>query len=65
MITCKNYNLIGGMSHNLHNELEGEQFQVKALLGKGLDLQRNMTYAAFVGGTGVLVFMDLIALLLR
>jgi hypothetical protein len=40
-------------------------YQVKALLGKGLGLKKEGTHVAFVGGTGVLVFMDLIALMLR
>jgi hypothetical protein len=65
VIACKNYNLIGGMSHNLHNSQMNETFQVKALMGKGLDLKKDGTYVAFVGGTGVLVFMDLMALILR
>ena len=38
---------------------------MKALLGKGLGLQKNGTHIAFTGGTGSLVFIDLIALLLR
>ena len=40
-------------------------YQIKALLGKGLGLKKEGTHAAFVGGTGVLVFMDLVALMLR
>jgi hypothetical protein len=40
-------------------------YEVKGLLGKGLGLKKEGTHVAFVGGTGVLVFMDLIALILR
>lgn len=38
---------------------------MKGLFGKGLGLKREGTHIAFVGGTGVLVFMDLIAYMLR
>ena len=38
---------------------------MKGLLGKGLGLKNEGTHVAFVGGTGVLVFMDLVALMLR
>ncbi len=34
-------------------------------MGKGLGLKQDGTHVAFVGGTGVLVFMDLVAYLLR
>ena len=34
-------------------------------MGKGLGLTKEGTYIAFVGGTGTLVFMDLVALLIR
>lgn len=56
---------MGGLSHLIHNALNTEVFQVKALMGKGLGLTKDGTHVAFVGGTGVLVFIDLVALLLR
>jgi len=34
-------------------------------LGKGLGIQKEGTHIAFVAGTGVLVFMDLVAYLIR
>lgn len=34
-------------------------------MGKGLGLSKEGTHMAFVGGTGILVFIDLIALLIR
>ena len=34
-------------------------------MGKGLGLQKDGIHVAFVGGTGVLTFMDLVALLIR
>ena len=34
-------------------------------MGKGLGLQKDGIHVTFVGGTGVLTFMDLVALLIR
>lgn len=34
-------------------------------MGKGLGIQPDGTHIAFVGGTGILVFVDFIALMLR
>lgn len=63
--TAKNYNIIGGLSQFIHNSSENEIFEVKALLGKGLNLQKDGVHVAFAGGTGILVFVDLIALMIR
>jgi hypothetical protein len=38
---------------------------VKALLGKGLGISKEGHHIAFVAGTGVLVFIDLVAFLIR
>jgi hypothetical protein len=64
-ITCKNYEIQGGMSHTLHNAKKDDIFQIKALMGKGLELENDGTYLVFVGGTGILVFLDLISLMIR
>ena len=34
-------------------------------MGKGLNLNKDGSYVAFVAGTGILVFVDLIAMILR
>ena len=65
VFTTKNYNLLGGLSQLMHTAKQDNTYQVKALLGKGLNLNTNGTHVAFVGGTGVLVFVDLVALLIR
>lgn len=65
IFTAKNYNIVGGLSRILHTAATTERYQMKALLGKGLNLQSEGVHVAFAGGTGVLVFMDLVALLLR
>ena len=41
------------------------QYEIKGLLGKGLGLSKYGTHVAFVGGTGILTFIDLITLLIR
>lgn len=65
IFTAKNYNMIGGLSQLMHSAADDERYEVKALLGKGLNLKKDGVHLAFVGGTGVLVFVDLIALLIR
>ena len=40
-------------------------YQVKALLGKGLGIHQEGNHVAFVAGTGILVFIDLVAFLIR
>jgi hypothetical protein len=66
VFSCKNYRSPQGLSLALHTR-ENLLLQVKGLQGKGLGIteQSTGTHIAFVGGTGVLVFMDLIALMLR
>ena len=49
----------------LHESDKRESFQIKGLMGKGLGLQKSGTHVAFTAGTGCLVFIDLVALLLR
>ena len=34
-------------------------------MGKGLDIQAEGTHIAFTAGTGILVFVDLVAALIR
>jgi NAD(P)H-flavin reductase len=57
--------MVGGLSQLLHTAANNETYEVKALLGKGLNLQKDGVHVAFTGGTGVLVFVDLIALMIR
>lgn len=61
----KNYKIPGGLSQTLHEAGTDEVFEVKAFMGKGLGLTKFGTHVAFVGGTGVLGFMDLVALLIK
>ncbi|CDW84971.1 cytochrome b5-like heme steroid binding domain containing protein [Stylonychia lemnae] len=62
-LTIKNYDTRSGLSRLIHQQKD--VFEIKALMGKGLDVQRQGTHLAFVAGTGILVFMDLVAFILR
>jgi len=62
--TVKNYKNPGGVSHRLHTAYN-DLYQVKALLGKGLGIQKEGHHVAFVAGTGILVFIDLVAFMIR
>ena len=62
--TVKNYKSPGGVSQRLHTAYN-DLYQVKALLGKGLGISKEGHHVAFVAGTGVLVFIDLVAFLVR
>jgi hypothetical protein len=35
------------------------------MMGRGLGIQRSGTHAAYLAGTGVLIFVDLVAFLIR
>ena len=41
-----------------------EMFNIKGPMGRGLDIQSSGLHIAFCAGTGVLVFLDLVAHLL-
>lgn len=60
MLTCKNYGT--GLSLMLHKS-RYSSLTVTGPMGKGLGLKKDGTYVAFVGGTGILPFIDLIAML--
>eukprot|EP00347_Sterkiella_histriomuscorum_P024123 403332230 len=62
--TVKNYNRVGGVSHRVHTAYN-DLYQIKALLGKGLGIHQEGNHVAFVAGTGILVFVDLVAFLIR
>ena len=73
-LTMKNYNHSNGLSAYVYNSIHNhnqdatnkEKFEIKGPLGAGLELQPTGTYVGFAAGTGVLVFLDLVAhLILR
>lgn len=48
----------------MHYEDQKSLYQVRGPLGKGLSINRQGKHIAYTAGTGVLVFMDLVAHLL-
>ena len=63
-VTIKNYKIEQGLSKRIHDkEQKLETFEIKGPMGRGLGLTQNSkgTYYAFSAGTGVLVFIDLVA----
>ena len=65
IVTVKNYNQPKGLSKAIHEATQDDVFQVKGPMGKGLGIQRSGVHIAFTAGTGVLVFVDLVAHLVR
>lgn len=51
-----------GLSHKIYAPRNDEVFYIKGPMGKGLMLNSDScgNYIAFAGGTGVLVFLDLV-----
>lgn len=49
----------------LHEAEPHQTISFKSIMGKGLNLKKDGTYVAFVAGTGVLTFIDLVAILIR
>ena len=68
-LTIKDYKQHpAGLSHFIHKDIFGgtNSYEIKGLLGKGLDVKTSGHHIGFAAGTGILVFLDLVAhLLLR
>lgn len=62
-VAVKNYKVVGGLSEAMHRSLIGDMFTVRGILGKSLGLAKHGDHVAFVAGTGVLVFLDLVGLI--
>ncbi len=63
-MTVKNYTKANGLSKRI-NEVPGEIYDIKGPMGKGLLIKKQGVHIAFTAGTGVLVFLDLVAHLAR
>jgi len=64
----KNYKKPKGLSHFITEDLKNKEhvYNVQGPMGTGLDMHRSGRHIAFSGGTGVLVFIDMVAhLILR
>ena len=64
-VTIKNYNFDEGLSVKFHRMIADKVFEFKGPMGKGLDIHSKGVHVAFAAGTGVLVFIDLVAHLIR
>ena len=63
-LTIKNYQLTKGLSYRFfEKEMAQDTYEIAGPLGKGLGLSKDSrgTFLAFAAGTGVLVFIDLVA----
>jgi NAD(P)H-flavin reductase len=65
VLTIKNYKVKGGLSNEFHNTHPKDFFYAKGPMGKGLQIKDGGTHIAFAAGTGCLVFLDLVAHLIR
>ena len=67
-LTCKDYKTKNGVASQLHNQsLEKDQANdwfVKGPMGMGLGLNPNGHNIVFTGGTGILVFLDVLAMMI-
>lgn len=59
-LTVKNYGAPNGVATALNNNMT---YEVKGPMGKGLMVKPEGVHVAFAAGTGVLVFVDLVAML--
>lgn len=69
IVTIKNYNIKKGLSKAMfdmvNEDLESPIIEVQGPMGKGLEIQKTGVHIAYTAGTGILVFMDLVAHLIR
>jgi len=60
----KNYESPGGLSAKIHRQDQhGQRFVVKGPMGHGLRPKTQGVHIAFAAGTGVLCFVDLVAMI--
>lgn len=62
--TIKNYGTPQGVSRAVYKTYSNqtkEIYQLKGPMGKGLMIKQSGVHIAFAGGTGVLVFLDLVS----
>ena len=65
-MTIKNYGEYLGLSRKIHSSSEKkETYLITGPIGKGLCLKESGTHIAIAAGTGILLFVDLVAHLIR
>jgi hypothetical protein len=63
-VTVKDYNLEGGLARTFfRSQHKQPNYRIKGPMGRGLGLSKDSTgmHIAYAAGTGVLVFIDLVA----
>lgn len=60
-LTLKGYTQNDGLSKLIHEGVGTERLQIEGPLGTGLEIQQTGRHVAFAAGTGILVFIDLVA----
>lgn len=65
-LSIKNYSQFHGLSEHVHNNATESKdiFEIKGPLGPGVALSPKGKHIAYTAGTGVLVFVDLVAYLI-
>lgn len=65
-LTIKNYSTNKGLSNHIHDTVGRGKVGIQGPLGSGLAIKARGRHVAFAAGTGILVFIDLVAhLILR
>lgn len=64
-VTAKNYKMKRGLSIKLNEASLDKAYEIQGPMGQGLQIPTEGTCIAFTGGTGSLVFIDLVAHLVR
>jgi len=64
-MTIKDYKLKGALSSAIANSANYDLFQVSGPMGRKLEIDTAGLNVAFVAGTGILPFMDLISYIAR
>jgi hypothetical protein len=66
VIAMKNFRIPKGLSMKIHLDSTFQRtFNIKGPMGKGIKLEKTGVHMAYTAGTGVLVFMDIVAFILR
>ncbi len=63
--TLKRYPNKRGLSDVIFRDNGSDTYEMQGPMGKGLEIQRKGVHIAYTAGTGVLVFVDLVAHLIR
>lgn len=64
-MTIKNYYRKGGLSKHLFKHGDKLQMKLEGPMGKGLMIKDFGIHMAFLAGTGILIFLDLVAHIVR